>query len=182
MFATTKKKGIPGDFHLRSLMAVWAMIVFALLVSASANALSAYGLALALVASLFMSMRVVAYLIWPPQSPCKIGEYPWLSEIPLPRARIARNRVHTPKPLPLSALNPAIDRSTCGRLLDTKRTSDLRDFIRRETQDRHAAKPKPLKGEETALDRLVTQKRVRAGVAVTEATGVGGVWDRWLDG
>jgi hypothetical protein len=107
-------------------------------------------------------------------------------EKPLPRLPAGlrrRYRAYDSPPLAQSALEPVVaDRSTCGRLLSTKRTSDPRDLIHRDSPHATSAKPKPAPGMLTALELLLWRKQARHGLPRTaEAGDGGGLWDRWLD-
>jgi len=91
-------------------------------------------------------------------------------------------RAYDARPLPLSALDPVIDRSTCGRLLGAKRSSDPRDLITRESPQPPSGKPEPAPGMLTTFDRLLWRKRRVQGSMPAGEAADGGVWDPWLDG
>jgi hypothetical protein len=83
--------------------------------------------------------------------------------------------------LPVDALDPAIDESTCGHLLATKRTIDPSHLIHRSPPSPPALKPQPIPYADTMVGRLLLGKQRRHGQDLTGASPQAALWEPWLD-
>jgi hypothetical protein len=94
---------------------------------------------------------------------------------------VFRARRRPQRSLSLKSLNPAIDRSTCGRLLGAKRNGNPLDFLRRKPPEPLAPTPRLIKYEDHTVGRLLVARRLREGRVSLQESASGPSRDPWCE-